>query len=227
MVVGCGLIATAFLTDFFLDYIIFATGIANSKINDLTEANKEKTLLHKYCSDNKNKTIIYFSTYSVNDSDLNTNLYVTHKLEMEEIVKNSGLKYYVIRTNNLVGNNLYDKSTIMNYLYHHIANNLEFTLWKNAYRNFLDVEHLLLMVKQLIKQQCTSGVYYLINPLSHSLLVVVSEFEKIIKVKANPDIVNLGNRFECDTSLSITLFNDIGLSTDNYLHLLLKKYYCH
>ena len=87
MIVGNGMIATAFKNiDYDLsDYILFASGVSNSKCRDFGEFNREFLTL-KNTLDN-NKTLIYFSTSSVFDPSLQNSEYVKHKLILEKYIQ--------------------------------------------------------------------------------------------------------------------------------------------
>ncbi|MBP6455165.1 MAG: hypothetical protein KA275_00440, partial [Chitinophagaceae bacterium] len=68
MLVGNGLIAKKFLNYLKDDnFLIFASGVSNSKNANTDEYIKEINLLEKSIQINKEKILVYFSTCSIND----------------------------------------------------------------------------------------------------------------------------------------------------------------
>ena len=62
MIIGNGLIANSFLDSDLNNIIIFASGVSNSKEENLLEFDREKKLLLRIIYENFNKKIVYFST---------------------------------------------------------------------------------------------------------------------------------------------------------------------
>lgn len=72
-------------------------------------------------------TVVYFSTYRIDDPSVENNQYVRHKKEMKELVRSSGNPYLIVRTSNIVG--IADNPfTITNYLYSKIVAGEQFDL---------------------------------------------------------------------------------------------------
>ena len=95
MVVGNGMIANRFM-----DYkdddsiIIFASGVSNSK--DTIEQNflREFALLDKTIKSNADKVLVYFSTCSIEDEELQNAPYVIHKKNIEKFINCFRLLYF-------------------------------------------------------------------------------------------------------------------------------------
>ena len=84
MIIGSGLISKSF-DDYIYneDYLIFASGVSNSKEDRDHEYEREFHLIKKYI--NTTSKFIYFSTINTGDSK-----YFYHKVNMEKyIIKNS------------------------------------------------------------------------------------------------------------------------------------------
>ena len=87
MVIGNGMIANRFAsyknTD---DIIIFASGVSNSK--ETVEENflREFTLLKKTIKEHPENILVYFSTCSVEDTDLALAPYVIHKKRLKHLL---------------------------------------------------------------------------------------------------------------------------------------------
>ena len=85
MVIGNGMIAKRFAAYTGNDqFIIFASGVSNSRTNDTAAYNREAALLLDTIKHNKDKTLVYFSTCSIYDPGEKDSPYVLHKLKMEK-----------------------------------------------------------------------------------------------------------------------------------------------
>src|SRR5690606_10434611 len=90
MIVGNGLIASAFQSSPLKDdpnIVVFASGVSNSRETSKDEFLRERQLLLETI--NQGKLILYFSTCSVYDPSQKDAPYITHKLEMEDLVRQS------------------------------------------------------------------------------------------------------------------------------------------
>lgn len=98
MIVGGGDIASV-LNDR-SDCMFFASGVSNSQCVDPAEFEREKNKLHCYMLVNlvTNKSIVYFSTISIN---LINTPYTKHKKEMEEMIRKGATNYNIIRLGNI------------------------------------------------------------------------------------------------------------------------------
>ena len=83
MVVGNGLLAVSFKKNIekYANYIIFASGVSNSKEIDNNVFLREKLLLIKTLSENEKKKLIYFSSILTDTID---SPYYNHKKDIEE-----------------------------------------------------------------------------------------------------------------------------------------------
>src|SRR5437868_5017689 len=140
MVVGNGMIANRFVsykTD--EEKIIFASGVSNSKNVVKENFLREFELLERTIKTYPRKTIVYFSTCSVADSDLSMSPYVLHKIRVENFIKQNSDNYLIFRVSNIAGtsNNPY---TLLNYFIFSILRNQPFTIWKNAHRNIIGID---------------------------------------------------------------------------------------
>src|ERR1022692_2990056 len=104
MVVGNGMVAKRF-KDYGTDenFLIFASGVANSKSTNEDDYKREFNLLQENINNNKDKTLVYFSTTSVNDPSELSSRYVAHKLNIERFIESNVKSYIIFRVSNLVG----------------------------------------------------------------------------------------------------------------------------
>ena len=226
MVVGKGMIANAFLNyKDQADIVFFASGVSNSKETNLTAFNREENLLKDYLGTHPEKLFVYFSTCSVYDPAENESLYVKHKLKMEALIRNVSNKYLILRVSNVVGNSE-NKSIIFNFLVEHLLNNYHFTLWKNAYRNLIDIEDVKLLVISLIEKGSYNRIVNIANPTNIAVTEIVGTIEQFFKIKGNYTFVEKGANFCIDCGEIETIGNEIRSNFfQDYINLLLKKYY--
>jgi hypothetical protein len=144
MIVGKGLIATGFecSKEDYSNYIIFASGVSNSKETSDKEYNREKDLIIKTITENKDLKIIYFSSILVENTK---NKYFENKLKIEEIIKTNSNNYIIFRTPQIVGNNGNPKN-LVNYIKNCILNETEITINTRVERSLLDIEDLVEIV---------------------------------------------------------------------------------
>jgi len=227
MVIGNGMIANRFMSykdnD---DIIIFASGVSNSK--DTIEENfiREFQLLHKTVSDYTDKTLVYFSTCSLEDNDLALAPYVIHKKTVEEFIKNNVARFYLFRISNLAGtsNNPY---TLLNYFIFNILKNLPLTVWKNAYRNIIGIDDMFSVANYFLqKKENINTTINIANPVNYSVPYIVKTIEHHLNKRATVNELDRGDDYKIDVSLIEPLFNKLNIQfNENYLAALLKKYY--
>jgi len=98
---------------------------------------------------------------------------------------------------------------------------------KNAKRNFLDVDHLALMVMELVKTKSYSGVYYVLNPKDIKVLDLVGMIEQFLNRKAIYTAIEHPNEtIAANKELSSILFEKLGIDKEHgYVDYLIQKYY--
>ncbi len=151
MVVGNGMIAKAF--ESFKDnndVIIFASGVSNSKETNPEEYYRELKLLTSY-TNMQDKKLIYFSTCSIFDSDLEWNPYIKHKIEMEKFIRENFKNYIIFRLPNVIGRTE-NPNTFFNYFKNKIANNEEIIIKRNAVRFLIDMDDVSDLVPLIIER---------------------------------------------------------------------------
>lgn len=222
MIVGKGLVASAFemTKENYLDYIIFASGVSNSKENNDNEYNREKELIIETIKQNKGLKFIYFSSVSVN---VDKNKYFEHKLKMENIIKEYTSNYIIFRIPQLVGRNG-NPNNLVNYIKNCVLTGDNIITNNYIERALLDVEDLVIIVnyckdKTIGETLHLSGVekikvYDLCNLIGELL-----NKTPIIKIADNIEY----NNWVIDNS---ELINEVIISFDkkNYNLNTLKKY---
>lgn len=227
MVIGSGTMAKAF-TELADDdnFLVFASGVANSKEVLPQAFEREHNLLIENISKYQHSHFIYFGTCSIYDLDEKNSTYVLHKLAMEEIIKVNCPNYTIFRVSNVAGFTT-NTTTILSYLVNNIKNNIAFKLWAKAYRNILAIDDIAKVVMYLIKNKKYSNrVINVANPQNYAVGYLVNEIELFFQIAANYETVDKGSLLEIDTTIVENIFPELGIHfTNQYISQILHKYY--
>lgn len=225
MILGNGLIAKSFASFFGedQDVIVFATGVSNSREIQSEAFLRESSLLRAALR--LKKKLIYFSTCSIEDPQLQGAPYVLHKVEMEALVSECNGNC-IFRLPQVVGKTS-NPYTLANYLHHQILTESSFQIWQHAKRNLIDVDDLAVIVNCLVRSEVElKGAKNIATPFSVSILQLVKIFELILKKKANYTLVDSGGSYPIDSTLTQQIASKIGISFDSgYIERLIRKYY--
>lgn len=229
MIIGTGLIANAFRHDFDADsqILIFASGVSNSSETYQIEFAREQNLLSEVISRLKNNKLIYFSTCSIYDPDLQNSPYVRHKLEMEELVK-SCPSYLIFRAPQVIGksNNPF---TLCNFLHSSILTQKLIHIWGKAKRHLIDIDDLRDLVKFfLLEENYHNQTINIAIVESASPLELIQKFENILGQTALYTVNDKGNAFEFEFHHCRIALEKLGRplpNRDEYLDTIIKKYY--
>lgn len=226
MVIGSGLLAKSFH-----DYasneavIIFASGVSDSKTNDEQAFLREEKLLTEVLKANPHKLLVYFSTCSVLDKSLAGMPYTRHKLLMEIKVMASGANYLIFRVSNLVGYGGNPK-TIMNFFVSSMRQGTPIQVWRDAYRNMLDVDDAYQLMDYFIATGHKNTIINIANPVSYNSVDILKAVELYLNLPANYTLLNEGELFFIDTTAVQQVAPQLGLNfNEDYLPNLLQKYY--
>jgi hypothetical protein len=138
MIIGNGLMGTAFRVDEkrYGDYIIFASGVSDSKCSDINAFKREEDLVNKTISEYPDLVFVYISTIL---SDMIDNDYYYHKLKMEIMVQEKSKNFIIFRVPQIIG--VHGNS---NNLFKHFLNNIKANKINEVYhgveRSIIDVE---------------------------------------------------------------------------------------
>ena len=227
MVVGNGMIARRFesyrVND---DFVIFASGVSNSKSIDEKDYLREKKLLQSTVKENPDKTLIYFSACSIYDPDEQASKYVHHKKDIEAFIQSNCKQFYIFRVSNLVGNSG-NPNTILNFFIQHIRNKINFHLWTNATRNLIDIDDMYRIVDHILQSRLyPNTMINIANPAMYRVKEIISAIESRWKVKANYISIEKGSPFTIDISVIVPIIQELNLRFEkDYLLNLLRKYY--
>lgn len=228
MVVGSGIIGNAFINRFSDNnkVIIFASGVSNSKYNEVSNFTREQNLICSYLKNSGNKIFVYFSTCGIYDPYEINSPYIQHKLTIEKLVQERCKHFLICRVSNVVGNTS-NQNTVFNYLFNHIYYDRHFRLWKNAIRNLIDIDH----VKEFVTIKIDNyppGQYLIniANPISYSVIEIVNEIENFLGKRGSYELVEFGGTYSIDLKDVNELNKSLSIPFQkNYVNQLLFKYY--
>jgi hypothetical protein len=192
MIIGNGLISSVFNKNKkdYKNYLVFASGVSNSKETKIEEFEREKKLILKSINENKDLTFIYFSSVLVG---ITNNEYYNHKLAMEELIKNQTDKYIIFRIPQIIGK-LGNQNNLVNYLKNSIINGTEIIVRQRVQRALIDIEDL-----EKIVNYCKDGCDERTLFLSHIEKTNINELvEMISTVLKKPTITKLDYEFRDD-----------------------------
>ncbi len=221
MIVGNGLIAKEFKKNesLYSDYIIFASGVSNSSTTSSAECERELSLIQEYIL-MRDKKFIYFSSCSIFDESLKNTLYVKHKLEMEKFITRNCTNYNIYRLPIVVGFSQ-NPNTLTNFIYNSVVSNREINIYRYACRYLIDIEDVIKLVNNTLKQDNKIINLSLENKIM--ILDLVEIFEDILKKSVNKIFIEKGFCYDIDNSF-INKFVSI-LELDKYNYNLINKYY--
>lgn len=223
MIVGNGLLATSFISlDDYKDYLIFASGVSDSNETSSKEFDRERDLLLTCLNENKELKIIYFSSILVGVSD---NKYYNHKLEMENIIKNTSNNYIIFRVPQIIGFGG-NKNNLIKTITNSIKKDLEITIYKDVDRSLVDVEDIVKVVNYCKDKIVRQTLYFSdiekmsVTNLCNQIGLYLNK-KPILKVKNNPEIKNwnVNNSEMIDKAIS-----SLSINKNDYTYKIIKKY---
>lgn len=130
-------------------FTFFARGVSNSQETDEFQYQREKNML---ALQPKRDRLVYFGSLSIFYAD---NRYTRHKLEMEELVRETFPKWTIVRLGNITfGNNPH---TIVNFFRNKIASGEHFEV-RDECRYLTDKEELLHWINLIPNFNCEMNI---------------------------------------------------------------------
>ena len=226
MIIGTGMIAKAFKNyENDLDIIIFASGVSNS--TNATEADyiREKQLLESIINKYPKSTLVYFSTCSIHDPELNHCSYVSHKLAIEKFIQEYCKNYFIFRLSQVVGKT--NSPTLINFFVYKIVNKEPFYIWEHSTRNLIDVMDVFKISDYCIKNSLfLNEITNIATPFSLPVFSIVSIVEELCGYKGIYDIQNRGGSYNIDIKKIASHLDFINISfNEDYPYKIIKKYF--
>jgi len=228
MIVGHGMLANAFAPAYRDDHAIciYASGVSNSRCLDEAEFLRERLQLSVALADAEpESTFVYFGTCSVADPTAADTPYVQHKLAMERLVM-AHPGHLIFRLPQIAANTG-NPHTLLNTLHRHLVTGEEFTMWRNAYRNIIDIEDVLAIAMRYVAdppqvKRCIN----IANPSCYPIGDIVAAMERAMGAKMNLRVVERGAHYHIDVapmlSSGYALHCQFGAE---YLDRVIAKYY--
>lgn len=226
MVIGSGMLATAFMYDKINsdNVIIFASGVSNSLETDKLAFNREVDLLLNHAS--TSARLVYFSTVSIFDPSLSDSPYVLHKLYIEEMISAHFKNYLIIRLPIVVGKST-NPNTLTNFLYNCIRSGKSFNLYTNAQRYLIDLDDVVFLTSQLLQKVHENCKINLVLDNKTSIQSIVYLLAEIIGRQPYFNEVPRGSDYDIDNTFVKDLLGEdyFQIQGSEYIEKLLKKYY--
>jgi glycosyltransferase involved in cell wall biosynthesis len=230
MVIGNGAIANRFASyGLQSKYFIFAGSVHNSAIFDTIEIVKEEDAIRAALATvNNSATFIYFSSCSIEDAMQATSPYVAHKMRMEQLIQASISSYLIFRLPQVLG--LADiEGGLVHGLVKAIILGERFELWRDATRNFIDLDDVYSIVHAILEEKTHSNrVINIANPCPTPVSELVSLLESYFGKAGNYELIARGEDYPLDTSVIKDVILRLGIDFGpDYLLRVVDKYYAH
>jgi nucleoside-diphosphate-sugar epimerase len=202
MIIGSGLLASTFAPHFRMtpSICIYAAGVSNSRCTELAEFERERVaLLSALANFHSADAFVYFGTCSVADPTAVATPYVQHKLAMEQLVM--GHPGHLILRLPQIAANTGNPHTLLNTLHRHLATGDEFPIWRNAYRNIIDIEDVLGVASRYVadarqRKRCIN----IANPSCAPIGVIVAAMERAMGAKMKLRWIERGAHYPIDVA---------------------------
>jgi nucleoside-diphosphate-sugar epimerase len=234
MIIGSGFIAKNFKKKKKLiknyNLAIYASGVSNSKSTNKYNFKRERKKIINYKKKVGYKIFVYISTCSIFDPSRQKNLYVKHKLNMENLIKKNFNKYIIVRFPEVIGLNS-NKNNLINFFYQKIINNEKFKLWSNSKRNIIDIDDAIkiffIFIKKIWKKKKINLEVNIANTKFVSPNTIVRIIEKLTLKKACYDKIEFGHlNWKIRPLINKSIIETSRINFDRfYLEKILKKYY--
>jgi nucleoside-diphosphate-sugar epimerase len=222
MVVGNGLLGKAF-KQYENDnkVLIFASGVSNSMETDIKAYNRELELLTSFS--NTSKKLVYFSTISVYDPDLQCSAYVKHKLRMEDYIATEFTNYVIFRLPNVIGITS-NNNTFFNNIKNKLLDAQDIFIKQQATRYLIDINDLVATIPNIIPQENKTTINACFDNKT-SVRDLVKIMATILQVKYREILIPAGSDYSVNNSKFLSYIPDdsVGLS-QNYNYIILNKY---
>lgn len=228
MIIGSGLLGKGFSAKYYKsnDVCIYAAGVSNSRGSDKAEFEREKLRLNDALLLARDLgAFVYFGTCSVLDPETRYTEYTQHKLAMEQLVSTHP-NYLILRLPQVAGRSS-NPYTLLNFIFERIKRNEMFSVWKNAYRNIIDIDDVVTIGSLFIdNQKFRQCIVNLANPENYGMPYIIEEMERVVGKLAVCKFVNRGQNYCIDVTLMRSLTVNLQLIFgENYLNRILNKYY--
>jgi len=225
MVIGNGLIASAFMADYKDDnkFVIFAAGVSNSFETNIKEFDREINLLTSTLSQNKDKHFVYFSSFI--DSNIMKRKYLEHKLNIEKIIRESQNYYTILKLPQVIGRGG-NSHELVNFIINKLKENQEITVYENTYKSLIDIDDVKRIIDILVKKWKNDN-RYVEFPFIEKLLVheIVDLIAKQLGIEPRMRFIESDINDFPEPSLAVgKILNHLNIIPKGYTEKIIKKY---
>ncbi|OGX03237.1 MAG: hypothetical protein A3G87_05375 [Omnitrophica bacterium RIFCSPLOWO2_12_FULL_50_11] len=228
MIIGSGLLARAFAPYFETSATacVYAAGISNSACSDQREFERELIRLTAALDLYRSADLfLYFGTCSVSDPLALSSSYVQHKIKMEQIVTTHS-RHLILRLPQVAGNTP-NPHTLLNFIFQRISRSERFSVWENARRNLIDIDHVArigasLALEDGVRNECINVA----NFSDIAMPDLVELMGQVVGKKVLCDYVSRGEPYQIDTRRIHAVVQRCGVCFDSdYVERIIGKYY--
>ncbi|MFN4363284.1 NAD-dependent epimerase/dehydratase family protein [Chryseobacterium hispalense] len=196
MITGNGIMANALKFYDKEDVVFFASGVSNSLEKEVSEFEREISLLKSVVSQNPGKKLVYFSTCSIYDPTKKESPYVLHKLKIEKLITEICSDFIIFRVGNAVGRGG-NPNTLINFLKSSILSGNKLMLHTNAKRILIGTDDIASFINRYMKD-FKNEIVNLAYPYQYSLPEILSQLENHLDKKANYETVEEGSFYKIE-----------------------------
>lgn len=178
------------------NFVLFASGVSDSKNASVQDFERERNLIIETAGKYPKMSLIYFSTCGIYDPDMQNTAYVQHKLAMENLIQQITDSHIIFRVSNIVGFSD-NKNTIFNFFINRLLNHEKISVWKHAYRNFIDIENVAEYASIFLEDysQWKNRTLNIAMKENTSVLELVYTLVDVYQVEADIELIDKGNNY--------------------------------
>ena len=209
------------------NFIIYCAGVSNSKSTSQKKYFREIKRIKNTIKKMNNKTIfVYISTTSILDKFHSRDKYVKNKIIIEKIIRKKINRFIILRFPQIIGRNN-NPYIISNFIFNKIKNRRSFELWSNVKRNFIDIDDVKKIVKNILNKNFQKNlIINIFNSRSVMMEDLVHIFSRILNIKANYEIMNYNlNKSNKKIIVPKNEKKIIFRTEKKYLDKIIRKYY--
>jgi hypothetical protein len=226
MVIGNGMLAKAFsayLSD--RETVIFASGVSDSQEVRQEAFERERNLLLRTLEENAGKSLVYFGTCSVFDSERRDTPYVLHKLDMEALLRDSAGQWMVLRLPLAIGPT-HRTRTLAQYIYDRIVQDQQFEVWAHATRYPVDVADAYRIASLFMAQPAMWNRCMNVALRAFRILDFVRCLEQVAGKAARYELLQKGEHYDLRCPEVLDVAGELQLDySEDYLGRVLRKYF--
>ncbi|HDS1510281.1 NAD-dependent epimerase/dehydratase family protein [Stenotrophomonas maltophilia] len=227
MIIGRGLVATAFVDDWLQDEttMIVAAGVSNSAETERAAFAREERMLDEVLANKQLRRIVYFGSCAVGNPSERQTPYLQHKAAMEARIL-ADVRGQVFRLPQVVGAGG-NPHTLTNFLCSRILSGEPFDVWARAERNLIDIQDVATLGTHVLRHRDQyPPMMSLADVCSTNMLAIVRCMEDVLGRQGNCRVLDQGVAFPIETADCERAARACGVRLGpGYMRALIGKYY--